>query len=153
MTSSDAALAGAGRALFGLVRFWSRRWIVGGDDASGRAVQEVLAVEAVSAASGRSAQSVSVNDVARELGIDQSNASRLISQAVATGVLAKTRSTQDGRIATLAVTLKGQEVLAASWAHQEATFGQLVKDWAADDQTRLARYLRALASGTPPASG
>jgi DNA-binding MarR family transcriptional regulator len=145
----DPTLDGAGRALFSLVRFWARRWIVGGSNAQGRAIQEVLAVEAVAAVSRRGIGAVSITDVAQEIGVDQSNASRLVAQAVAAGVLAKARSAEDGRTATLSVTGQGEKVLAASWAHQEATFCQLVKGWAPEDQARFANYLRALAAQTP----
>ncbi len=144
------ALDGAGRALFGLVRFWSRRWMgVGGGDAEGRKVQDILAVEAV--ASVRSAGGeANVNDVARHLGIDQSNASRLIAQAVQSGVLGKQRSARDGRATTLVLLPQGEALIAASWRYQEDLFRRMVADWDPEDQARLAGYLKALAVGRTP---
>ena len=62
--------------------------------------------------------------------------------------LAKSRSAQDGRTATLSVTGEGEKVLAASLAHQETTFRQLVEEWKPEDQARFADYLRALAAQT-----
>ncbi len=142
-------LDGAGRALFSLVRFWARRWIAGGGEAQDQEVQHVLAAEAVAAAQ-RNAGAASVNDVAHQLGIDQSNASRLVARAVAAGILAKARSPQDGRAATLALTDAGEAILAASWAYQDDTFRRLVQGWSPADQARLAEYLKALAAGTAP---
>lgn len=150
MAAGDFGLDGAGRALFGLVRFWARRWIVGGSDAGDQGVQHILAAEAVAAAARQGAAPVTVNDVAHQLGVDQSNASRLVARAVAAGVLGKARSPRDGRSAALSLTEHGEALLAASWAHQEDAFRSLVAHWDPADQARLAAYLKALAAGTPP---
>lgn len=150
----DASLDGAGEALFALVRFWARRWLpsaMPSNDDKLRA-QHLLAVEAVEAAQRVSASGeVTVNDLARELHVDQSNASRLAAQTEREGLVARERSAMDGRAAVLSLTPRGKELLRHSHAHQDAVFRDLVAGWPARDQARMATYLRALRDGRPPA--
>ncbi len=147
---SRAHLAGAGTALFRLVRFWSRRWVmaaageVTGDMSR---VQDILVLEAIDAASSRLGE-VSVTDVAHELGLDRSGASRMIGEAVKHGYVTRASSEQDGRRATLSITPAGAEILTGAHAFQEEVFARLTATWDAQDATRLAAYLRRLATET-----
>ncbi|MEV0385736.1 MarR family winged helix-turn-helix transcriptional regulator [Nonomuraea sp. NPDC050643] len=148
-----AHLAGAGTALFRLVRFWSRRWVMAAaDEVTGdmSRVQDILVLEAIDAASSRLGE-VSVTDVAHELGLDRSGASRMISEAVRHGCVVRASSEQDGRRATLTITPAGTEILTGAHAYQEEVFARLTSTWDTQDTTRLAAYLRRLAgeAGTP----
>ena len=144
-------LAGAGPALFRLVRFWSRRWVAAAAGA-GEAVDDqhhvmrLLVLEAIDAAADRGP--VSIIDVASELGIDRSGASRMVTDAVESGHVRKATSPADARRAALTVTDRGADLLAAARAWQEQVFEDLVADWGRRDAARLASYLRRLAHGT-----
>lgn len=139
-------VAGAGPALFGLVRFWSRRWVTGAIDnlpQERAGFQDVLVLESIDAVSSRG--EVSVSDVALELGIDHSGASRMITEATSHGFVARETSAGDARRATLSVTETGADLLTEAHAWQQETFERLVSRWSVEDATKLATYLRRLA--------
>jgi DNA-binding MarR family transcriptional regulator len=141
-------LEGAGVALFRLVRFWSRRWVMTPPDrvtAEMARVRDIMVLEAVDAAAAK-AQTVSVADVAHELGIDHSGASRMVSEATRHGYLVREAAADDGRRATLTLTQDGHDVLAAAHTYQDEVFAQLTAGWSAKDAARFATYLRRLAS-------
>lgn len=153
--ASRVQLAGAGTALFQLVRFWSRRWSLRvAEEVTGeqRRVQDVLVLDAVDTAA-RSTAEVSVADVAHQLGIDRSGASRFVTDAVEHGYLARTSSSADARRAVLTVTTAGQGLLTGSHAWQEEVYAHLTAHWPAEDTLRFADYLRRLADDlTDPAA-
>jgi DNA-binding MarR family transcriptional regulator len=126
----------AGPALFRLVRFWSRRWARGPGEP-----QLVLTVEAVSGAGAEA----SVNDVARQLGLDQSGASRMITAATTAGYLERARSPVDARRSVLRLTPAGEQLQAGARDWQRQTFTELTAHWPAADRERFARYLQRLA--------
>ncbi len=143
----QAEIADGGPALFRLVRFWSRRWAadaarVSVDD--GASVGHVLVLEAIDAA--RTKGSAAIADVAVELGLDRSNASRMLAAAVDAGFVVKTASALDGRRAELRTTASGRSLLEAARAWQQEAFAQLVADWPDQDARRFAAYLRRLAA-------
>jgi DNA-binding MarR family transcriptional regulator/catechol 2,3-dioxygenase-like lactoylglutathione lyase family enzyme len=111
-------------------------------------VMRLLVLEAIDAAAGRGP--VSVIDVANELGIDRSGASRMVTDAVESGHVRKATSPADARRAALTVTDRGADLLAAARAWQEQVFEDLVADWGRGDAARLASYLRRLAHETHP---
>ncbi|MFI9597733.1 MarR family winged helix-turn-helix transcriptional regulator [Nonomuraea sp. NPDC052265] len=147
-----AHLAGAGPALFRLVRFWSRRWVTAaaveltGDMAK---VQDILVLEAIDAASARLGE-VSVTDVAHELGLDRSGASRMISEAVKHGYVTREASEQDARRAMLMVTPAGADILTGAHAFQAEVFARLTASWRPEDAACLAEHLRRLAAEVAP---
>lgn len=136
-----------GPALFRLVRFWSRRWtrnvVV---DIAGDALtpQHVLVVDAV-AALHRGEAGVAVGEVARQLGLDHSGASRMVTAAVDAGYLRRRRAETDARRSALELTPSGRDLLAASHDWQRARFIELTADWSARDRDRFAAYLDRLA--------
>lgn len=130
----------AGPALFRLVRFWARRWI--NESVDDHAV-DVLVLEAIDAAAGHGP--VSVGDVAAEIGMDRSGASRFVSAAVGRGHVARTASTADARRAELTITDQGAALLTAARRWQRDVFVDLVADWPAADAERFAGYLQRLA--------
>lgn len=150
-------LTGGGPALFRLVRFWSRRWAAdaarqGAGDAAH--VGHVLVLEAIDAASTGTAPDgnptadgprAAIGDVAVQLGLDRSNASRMLASAVAAGLVTKTAHPADARRTELAITPPGRDLLAAARSWQDRVFARLVADWPAADARRLAGYLERLA--------
>lgn len=144
-------LAGGGPALFRLVRFWSRRWAAGvahGSGSDSTRVGHVLVLEAIDAASGDGPAQIGA--VAVELGLDRSNASRMLASAVSAGLVTKTASPEDARRTELAMTPAGRQMLAAARAWQERVFAHLVADWPARDARRFASYLVRLAAQPHP---
>jgi DNA-binding MarR family transcriptional regulator len=140
-------VADGGPALFRLVRFWSRRWAadaVRASDADAVRIGHVLVLEAIDASNMNG--SAAIGDVAVELGLDRSNASRMLAAAVAAGLVTKTVSPADGRRTELRATASGSELLASARAWQRETFTQLVADWPVEDAHRFAGYLQRLAA-------
>ncbi|WP_020666184.1 MarR family winged helix-turn-helix transcriptional regulator [Amycolatopsis nigrescens] len=146
----------AGPALFRLVRFWARRWAPdvvqkldeGAPDTW--TVQNLYVIQAIHGASmagtrNSSGGEVTVADVAKQLGLDRSVASRMIADAVRDGYVSRHTSAQDARRARLSLTEAAEEFLAASNKHQQQAFEDLVSRWPADDRRRFAGYLRRLA--------
>ena len=155
-TTDSADIGRGGPALFGLVRFWSRRWAAGAArDGAGDIghVAHVLVLEAIDAASAGG--SGAIGDVAAELGLDRSNASRMLAAAVAAGLVDKTTAPGDARRMQLRMTADGRSMLAAARAWQQEVFAQLVAGWPARDARRFAGYLERLAmeSGKPSSEG
>jgi DNA-binding MarR family transcriptional regulator len=142
MRTDDGGVAGGGPALFILVRFWSRRWAGGG--VSDAQVGHVLVLEAIAAT--RHEGVAYIGAVATELGLDRSNASRMLASAVAAGLVTKAVSPQDARRTELALTATGEEMLGAAHAWQQQTFERMTAGWSASDTRRLSSYLVRLAS-------
>jgi DNA-binding MarR family transcriptional regulator len=141
MTGSTA---GAGPALFRLVRFWSRRWApTTAANAPGdtRHVQQVQVVEAIAA----SGAEVTVADVAYQLGLDRSVASRMVAEAIRSGHVDRGSSAADARRAHLTLTASGQAFLVAAHDFQQRMYEELVAGWDAADRERFGGYLRRLA--------
>lgn len=145
-------LSGGGPALFRLVRFWSRRWATGITQDEGGDVAHILVLEAVDAARG-DGQPAQIGAVAVELGLDRSNASRMLAATVAAGLVTRTVSAQDARRTELDLTAAGEDLLAAARAWQEQTFARMVADWPARDARRFAAYLVRLAESNPATEG
>lgn len=144
----DRELLAGGPALFRLVRFWSRRWAVSAaTEGTGDAghIGHVLLLEAVDAASADGG-TAAIADVATELGLDRSNASRMLAEAVAAGLVDKAVSPGDARRTQLKMTPAGHSMLDAARSWQQDQFARLVADWPADEAHQFARYLVRLAS-------
>jgi MarR family transcriptional regulator, organic hydroperoxide resistance regulator len=118
---------GPGQALFRFVRYWSRRWTGAGQAVDPERGRDVMVTEAVQALETRGG--ATVNDVADELGIDQSGASRFIAQAVDRGYLRKIASSRDARQRLLVVTDEGATFLATAHQWQEQVFTELTAEW------------------------
>jgi DNA-binding MarR family transcriptional regulator len=140
-----------GAALFRLVRYWSRRWILqASEELTGeqRRVQDILVLDAVAAAARRSPE-VAVAAVAHQLGIDRSGASRFVAAAAENGYLERRPSRADARRAVLTLTPAGRELLAGSHAWQEQVYAELTAGWDPEDAARFAGYLQRLESELP----
>ena len=135
-----------GQALFAFVRFWSRRWTgvgLGADAQRGRDVMVVEVVHALTAGQGFA----SVNDVARELGLDQSGASRMVAGAQRRGFVTRQAPERIGAIAAITTTPAGSELLRQAHAWQDEVLRTLTADWPEEDveklMTLMDRLLRA----------
>lgn len=117
---------GPGQVLFHFVRHWARRPVAA--DAGGGQGRLVLVCEAVHALSQRGAP-VTVNAIAREIGIDQSGASRLIKSAAAADYLIMAASPADGRRHEASLTPAGRSMLDQAHRWQEDIFFQLTTGW------------------------
>ncbi|MCP3801682.1 MarR family winged helix-turn-helix transcriptional regulator [Allokutzneria sp. A3M-2-11 16] len=132
------AVKRGGPELFRLVRFWSRRWAgeVAGHTDERVYVQVVEAVSLTGDTAG----------VAHQLGVDRSVASRMITEAVAAGYVAREASAVDARRVTVRLTDAGAELLDASHRWQQERFDSLVAHWEPADRKRFADYLHRLAA-------
>ena len=98
-----------------------------------------MVVEAVHDAKARG--DVTINDIANELGIDQSGASRLVSQAIAAGYIQRTRAERDGRARQCRLTPEGEELLAAAWKWQEDVFNRLTVGWSEEEKRTFVEMM------------
>lgn len=99
----------------------------------------VMTVEAIAAASPDG--EATINDIATEIGLDQSGASRLVSQAMAAGYVARERSAQDGRARICRLTPAGRQLLQDAHRWQDETFAQLTATWEDHEREQFAGYL------------
>jgi DNA-binding MarR family transcriptional regulator len=137
-----------GPALFRLVRHWARQWapdVVERFAAGAPPSWTVPNLFVIQAVDGAAADEVTVADVAHQLGIDRSVASRMVAEAAREGFVVRSTSTRDARRAVLALTDAAKEFLAASQAHQRQAFEALVGHWPQEDRKRFAGYLSRLA--------
>lgn len=104
----------------------------------------MLVLEAIDAAADDGP--AAIGDVAVELGLDRSNASRMLAAAVAAGLVTKTISPGDGRRTELQVTTEGRALLSSARAWQQDRFTQLTAGWPARDARQFAGYLQRLAA-------
>lgn len=131
---------GPGQLLFSFVRHWSRR-AAAGDAAVRERGRLVLVTEAVGSLTGRG-EPATVNAVARELGIDQSGASRMIKSAVDAGYLATGKGAVDARRREVSVAVAGVAALEHAHAWQEEVFAELTATWS---QARRDNFQAAMA--------
>jgi DNA-binding MarR family transcriptional regulator len=142
-----AESSGPGQMLFQFVRFWSRRWTGAGSGVDVERGRDVMVTEAVIVHSDRGG--ATINQVAEELGIDQSGASRMVADAVARGYLSKEPAV-DARQRVVQVTEHGRELVTQAHAWQETTFANLTADWTPADVEQFTRLMHRLCRTPPP---
>ncbi|MEU4562705.1 MarR family winged helix-turn-helix transcriptional regulator [Actinoplanes sp. NPDC023936] len=125
-----------GQALFAFVRFWSRRWTGADPGAGAQRGREVMVVEAVHALSEQR-RPTSVNDVARELGLDQSGVSRMVTHAERQGLVVRRASGRIGAASAITNTAAGEELLRQAHAWQDEVLRTLTADWPDEDVETL----------------
>lgn len=86
-----------------------------------------------------------IADVAHQLGIDRSGASRLVRDAADAGLLDRLTADPDRRRAAIHATPAGRELLDAALDWQRAAFVELTASWEAADRACFAGYLHRLA--------
>jgi DNA-binding MarR family transcriptional regulator len=82
---------------------------------------------------------LSVNAVADELGIDQSNASRHCTRLARLGLVTRTRATHDGRAVDLALTTAGRQHVRAVRAARRREITRLLADVPDSDVREMTR--------------
>lgn len=145
-----ASPIGPGPALFRLVRFWARRSpTLAATDLTGdaRRVQSIQLVEAISThADGTGGSEATVADVAHQLGVDRSVASRMASDALRAGLIDRGSSPADARRARLTLTDSGADLLARAREWQQRAYDGALSHWDPIDRERFGRYLERLAT-------
>jgi DNA-binding MarR family transcriptional regulator len=84
---------------------------------------------------------ITVTDVARRLGVDQSTASRQLRPLEKRGLVRRATVAADGRLASFSVSGKGREVLERVDAVIVNDFDVALSDWSDDDRSTLAALL------------
>jgi DNA-binding MarR family transcriptional regulator len=133
----------SGQSLFAFVRFWSRRWTGVGLGVDAQRGRDVMVLEAVHTLAG-SRRSTSINDVARELGVDQSGASRMVARAEQLGLVTRQRSGRIGAASSITITTTGGELLRQAHAWQDEVAGTLTADWPEGDVRTLVTLMDRL---------
>lgn len=85
---------------------------------------------------------VTVGTVAERLGMDPSVASRMVSDAIAAGVVRRAVSQQDGRRAVIELTPAGEELRERMRVKYRATFEHITREWPRSERVTFARLLR-----------
>lgn len=117
------------------------RILDGVDFAGGIAALRVLrSVERLTAEDA----SPSIGQVAAELGVEHSTASRSVDGLVRQGLLVRARCTDDQRQARLSLTARGVTTLEAATTRRQEELAALVDDWPAEDVTTLTDLLDRL---------
>ncbi|MCO5970729.1 MarR family winged helix-turn-helix transcriptional regulator [Actinoallomurus soli] len=96
-----------------------------------------LILNIVSAGDGE----MTVGGVAEELGVDQSVASRMVSDCIAAGYLLRTASQEDGRRTVLEITPEGAAARDGFAKAQRKAFEQITGDWPVEERLQFARLL------------
>ncbi|GLI02159.1 MarR family winged helix-turn-helix transcriptional regulator [Phytohabitans aurantiacus] len=133
----------SGQALFAFVRFWSRRWTGAGLGVDAQRGRDVMVLEAVRALTERGG-ATSINELARELGLDQSGASRMVAHAQREGLVARVAPSRIGATSAITSTAAGEELLRQAHAWQDEVLRTLTAGWADDDVQTLIKLMDRL---------
>ena len=93
-------------------------------------------------------QLLSVNAVADELGIDQSNASRHCTRLARLGLVTRTRATHDGRAVDVALTAAGRQQVRAVRAARRREIVQLLANLPDSDVREMAHAFELFGHST-----
>jgi DNA-binding MarR family transcriptional regulator/GNAT superfamily N-acetyltransferase len=92
------------------------------------------------------------------LGLDPGYLSRILEQFLASGLVSRTRSADDGRRQNLALTVKGRKTFATLDQRSRRSIGELIGSLSSAQRTRLVQSMRSVESilsaehpGKPPA--
>lgn len=86
----------------------------------------------------------SIRQLATDLGVEHSTASRSVDHLTRRELLSRHRSPDDQRQTRLLLTARGREVLAEATAQRQEVLRSLVHDWRGDDLRTLTRLLEQL---------
>lgn len=110
-------------------------------DGSVTTMRVIRAVDDLSRKSGPS-----IGEVAERLGMEHSNTSRAVDQAVEQGLVEKEPSSTDGRRTELKLTRKGHQAIQDLNVRREDVHADLMTGWDGDETRRLAELLEKLLS-------
>ncbi|WP_127131619.1 MarR family winged helix-turn-helix transcriptional regulator [Georgenia sp. SYP-B2076] len=91
---------------------------------------------------------LSVRELADELDVAHSTASRLVDRAAATGAVTRTTSDHDARRRAVDLTTAGRELAARAREHRQAHLAAILAEWAPAEAAQLARTLGRFAEQT-----
>lgn len=112
------------------------------------ALVEVL--HAVAASEADAPGAASIGTVAQEMGVDPSQASRLVREAVAAGFVMRVASTADARRSVLRLSESGASLMNGARNHKRALLLEHFRDWPEQDLEAFARLLTRFASIARP---
>lgn len=141
-------------ALLGLRHLWAGPPARQAAGADGVELSTVWIVEALARAEGAGAADPSVGELAEALDVAHSTASRLLDRAVLAGMVARSRSAQDGRAVTCVLTPAGRALAVESRAFRAAYLASLTADWSRAERATFADLLTRFADAVgrrPPA--
>lgn len=114
-----------------------------------------LVLNIVAEGPGPDGREITVGVVGERLAVDPSVASRMVSDCITAGHLARAASQEDGRRTILELTAKGEETLALFRRHQRSAFERITADWTEPERLEFARllikYVDSVAALQPPA--
>lgn len=132
------------RGLMRLRRLWlqqgRRRRLI---DEIGRPIA-MSVLRTIFAIDALNTDNTSVSDVAAELEVDASTASRLVESAVADGYAVRNPSSVDRRKSVLKLTNAGRDVLFKARASREKLLSEVTAEWTADEVELIATLLNRL---------
>ncbi len=119
-------------------------------DHDGRRVEmsSVLVVEVCARAGG---EGLAVGEIAGQLGVEASTASRLVDRAVRAGLVERARSARDARRSVIRLTAGGMALREDAVAFRLAWLDGVLADWSDDDVATFAALLRRFADAVPGA--
>lgn len=129
------------RAMVTIRRRQRRRTLARRSGVSGQAFDVLDALE--------SGQAVTVSDIAHVLGVDQPRASKLVTAAVAEGLVRREADQSDGRRSTLVLTEAGRAVVAAAHRTRRTAFAAAMAEWTAAERAEFARLLTRFVEALP----
>lgn len=144
----DAAIEGLDEAIFGFRAATQRpayrqRLLDGIDSVGGIASLRMLrSVERLPGGAGPS-----IRQVATDLGVEHSTASRSVDALTRAGLLSRTRCADDQRQTRLQLTARGRAALGAATARRQEVLAALVEDWTEEDLHTATRLLDRLRHG------
>jgi len=91
------------------------------------------------------AGSMSVVELADQVGRDHSTISRQVAKLESLGLVSRQQGLSDQRIREAAITISGQRAVRAITAARRRLLGKLLADWSPEDREAVARLNRKLA--------
>lgn len=144
----DRSVAAIEAAMVRVRRRQTRRVLAAGSPVDPSHVAVLDALEAIDPT-----EEPTVGRIAEQLGVDQSQGSRLVAGAVAAGLVERVASPADGRRCLVRPTGEGRQAAAAAHRVRQAAFARATADWSPDERERFAdlltRFVDALDAAEP----
>lgn len=106
-------------------------------------IEQIYASEVADVVQDRT-ELTTVGDIARELTLDPSQASRRVRSAVEFGLVTRISVQHDGRLSGLQLTVDGNNLLGRIQERRGELIQEATKSWTSADQARLAHLLDRL---------
>lgn len=136
MTAQPDAVASIAQSVTDLRRRQRRSTLAGQ-----RSTAEVHAAEVADVVAADTDTIPTVGDIARELTLDPSQASRRVSAAIEAGLLERVSLQHDGRLSGLQLTADGWRVVGEVQERRQQLVERATSTWTVKDRTELARLL------------